>query len=368
MDPLNPWKNLILSGIFCYVGKMKPFTNIEEQIEILISRNLIINDISDTQYLLSQYGYYEIINGYKDCFLIENSENFKPNVTFKHIFDLYQLDKSIQQTIRNAPLEFELALKSSMSYVIAENFGVKENNYLNRINYKSGNFKSTDEKGNKIYAIDETLKKFRNISKDNAEPFSHYRNKHGHIPHWILFKGATLGNMVKFYNLQKAYIKDEIMAHMLFLKDENLEHENLKILKDFFNDVLSLSLQFRNRTSHSGRTFNYRPYNKNIRYCRYFHNTILVTKQNYKNGLGRNDLYSYISSLLILLHSNSKVRLYTHISHDIETYINKYPSDENFILSSIGYPLSANNKKISEILEIMLYKNTNLFFKHHTND
>lgn len=49
----------------------KPFKTIKEQIQILKSRNLIFLNEETAKNALSRYGYYEIINGYKDFFLIK---------------------------------------------------------------------------------------------------------------------------------------------------------------------------------------------------------------------------------------------------------------------------------------------------------
>ncbi|WP_206424107.1 hypothetical protein [Vaginisenegalia massiliensis] len=48
----------------------KPFKTIDEQIEILTSRKLIIKNEDAAKESLMRFGYYEIINGYKNPFLL----------------------------------------------------------------------------------------------------------------------------------------------------------------------------------------------------------------------------------------------------------------------------------------------------------
>ena len=48
----------------------KPFKTIDEQMELLNSRNLTFKNPETVKSSLIKYGYYEIINGYKDNFLI----------------------------------------------------------------------------------------------------------------------------------------------------------------------------------------------------------------------------------------------------------------------------------------------------------
>lgn len=47
----------------------KPFKTVEEQIEILKSRGLIIQDEERALFFLKNNNYYELINGYKDFFI-----------------------------------------------------------------------------------------------------------------------------------------------------------------------------------------------------------------------------------------------------------------------------------------------------------
>lgn len=63
---------------------MKEFKTIDEQIQILLDRNLIINDVDKAKaYLLSQ-NYYNIINGYA---------NFSPEITMITIRQILHLMK-----------------------------------------------------------------------------------------------------------------------------------------------------------------------------------------------------------------------------------------------------------------------------------
>ena len=72
----------------------KEFKTIEEQIEILKGRKLIIKDEEFAKKLLKDNNYYYLINGYKDLFVKNKSENeeFKQNVTLEEIYTLYRFD------------------------------------------------------------------------------------------------------------------------------------------------------------------------------------------------------------------------------------------------------------------------------------
>ena len=52
---------------------MKPFSDFNKQIKILENRNLTILDRKAANFALRNYGYYEIVNGYK-IFLLDSSK------------------------------------------------------------------------------------------------------------------------------------------------------------------------------------------------------------------------------------------------------------------------------------------------------
>lgn len=48
------------------------FTTINQQIDLLKSRNLIFKSEKNAKIILESYGYYEIINGYKNFYVEKN--------------------------------------------------------------------------------------------------------------------------------------------------------------------------------------------------------------------------------------------------------------------------------------------------------
>ena len=70
---------------------MKPFKTIDEQIEILKDRHLkFINEEAAKSNLIS-YGYYEIVNGYKDYLLLSSNPIFLKMALLLNIFFPYIL-------------------------------------------------------------------------------------------------------------------------------------------------------------------------------------------------------------------------------------------------------------------------------------
>lgn len=70
--------------------KPQEFTTIEQQIELLKSRNLVFKSEKNAKIILESYGYYEIINGYKDFYIkkltLQNDTEMVLHLSKLHLF------------------------------------------------------------------------------------------------------------------------------------------------------------------------------------------------------------------------------------------------------------------------------------------
>ena len=70
--------------------KQKVFKTIDEQIDILKNRGMIINDVDKAKELLLRENYF-FINGYRHIFIKNKKEgNFIPGVTFEELYAVFQ--------------------------------------------------------------------------------------------------------------------------------------------------------------------------------------------------------------------------------------------------------------------------------------
>lgn len=115
---------------------LKKFQTLEQQITLLQSRGLIIDDIDKAKKYLLSNNYYNLINGYGKFF--QDKENhFKLNTNFDEIYELYFIDKEIKQTIFDSILNVEHHLKSILAYRFAEKYSDKRYAYLDINSYSS---------------------------------------------------------------------------------------------------------------------------------------------------------------------------------------------------------------------------------------
>ncbi|HEM3702216.1 TPA: Abi family protein [Streptococcus suis] len=332
---------------------MKPFSDIEEQLRILQEdKKLLIQDMDNAIFALMNCGYYEIVNGYK-IFLLdpnEKDEVFKQGETFEHLASLYNLDKELRNYVMQATLEIESSLKTALAYTIAEDFGVHELDYLDRRKYNSGVFVKKYNSFQRDYLLD-MLKDI--AANRKVEPLISYRVKHGHIPPWILFKEATLGNFVNLFKVLKGPQKNKVIAHCIGL-DINLLTEDDKRL---FGEMLDLVLAFRNRAAHGGRIFNYKAKrNTALSYHSKFHPQIDISPADYRHEKGRNDFYTFFYSMVIFDNKNGhnylNFCLYKIIEHEKD-----YPNDLEILERQMGFPQGRLYNEIEKLRQtINLYR------------
>ena len=79
--------------------KTKEFKTLDEQIEILKNRGLVINDIDGTKRLLLRENYF-FINGYRHIFLKNrNGNEFIKGTTFEELYAVFQFDRNFRNIL-----------------------------------------------------------------------------------------------------------------------------------------------------------------------------------------------------------------------------------------------------------------------------
>ncbi len=105
----------------------KPSLSIDEQIELLESRGLILNDISRTKRHLSSISYYRL-SAYMIYFMEKDSlgskiDKFKPDTTWNKIIDLYRFDRKFRLLIFDAIERIEIGLRTQLIQQLSQKYG-----------------------------------------------------------------------------------------------------------------------------------------------------------------------------------------------------------------------------------------------------
>lgn len=272
----------------------KPFLNYEDQLKRLETvYNLKISNNSkvDTSFLKT-ISYYDLVNGYKDCFMFE--EKFIENTTLVDLFIFNIIDKKFQNNLFFYSIYVENIFKNKMAYLIGNSRGVEEKDYLDIKKYHASNPKRYKKL---LDTIDE-IKAIYQECKDDPTKF--YREKHNHIPPWILFKNVKFTTIIDLFSF---LTKDEklsiISEYNYFSTDKISDDEKIEM----FKNMITIIRKFRNKIAHNYKVIGTKleKTRLHLRNVNYISPYKLLSNTDIKHRRGENDLYSMVISILFLL-------------------------------------------------------------------
>ncbi len=307
----------------------KNFKTIEEQIEILKSRGIFINDERKAKELLTENNYYYLINGYKDLFIDKSNktEKYKENVTLEEIYALYNFDSELRINLLRYIFVIERRLDTYVAYEFSKIYGNKE--YLSKSNF--------DENKNNYYKIANLIDNIKtNMTeqiKIGNKMLNHYIRKYGYVPLWVLIRIMTLGEVSKFYELMKQ--KDQNAVAKKFGVRE-------KTLKTYLHNIAIV----RNICAHDEKLYDLKLNNAIIKNNIHFNYSLDLQDSKYSNGY--KDLFSIIIILKVLLKDSEFKKFYTILINDIEELKENIKSIAvTQILNKMGFP-----EKYKELLNM----------------
>ena len=308
--------------------KTKEFKTLDEQIEILKNRGLVINDIDKTEELLLRENYF-FINGYRHIFMKNHKEDsFIPGTTFEELYAVFQFDRSFRNVLFKNLLIVENNLKSIIAYKLSKKYGIREKDYL-----KPSNF-SQDIK--KVRQVHDVLNKIKRQIKLNGRQHSatlHYISNYGYVPLWILVKLLSFGMINELYSILKPDDKLAIAEYY------NLDVETLGI-------YIALLSNYRNLCAHEDIVYDHRT-QKEIPDTRY-HMELDVPTTNDEYVYGKNDIFAVIIMLKCMLTESDFTDFVNEVSYDLNLLdgrVNIIPQSK--ILDRMGFP--SNWEEIAKI-------------------
>lgn len=169
------------------MGK-KTFKTLDEQIEILKNRGLIIDDIDKARSILFRENYF-FLNGYRHLFQRTGIDNeFIVGTTFDELYGTFVFDRNIRNIMFKYILIIENNMKSIMSYYLSRKYGFKEKEYLDPKNFNQDSIKVRQ-----VYDVLNKVKRQIRVNGKQHAATSHYISNYGYIPLWILVKVLSFG-------------------------------------------------------------------------------------------------------------------------------------------------------------------------------
>ena len=303
----------------------KVFKTIEEQIQILISKGLTVEDYDKAKEILLRENYF-FLNGYRSPFLITGSKRFVEGSTFEELYSLFTFDRYFRNIIFKNVLIVENNYKSIFSYVLSKKYGYKEKDYLN-----VNNFNRNKETSRQINDLLRKLKRQIRINGYQHQATSHYINNYGYIPMWVSVKVLSFGLMSELFSILKDEDKEEIASYY-------------GIDADALQDYLSILSNYRNLCAHEDILYN-NENKKSIADTRY-HELLEIPQVEGEYIYGKHDIFALIIILKQMLTRDDFKMMMNEIDYEIEWLSSKLHSiDVQKILYRMGFP--DNYKQIS---------------------
>lgn len=171
-------------------------TTIAEQIDLLRSRGLIIDNEDSAAHFLSHLNYYRL-RGYWFSF-IESTDKFKAGTRFEDIINLYDFDRHLRLLVLDAIERFEVSLRTQWAYVLGHTAGQSAHRESDLFN----------ESHSKLVLGIEQIYTDRG---DKQKSLARYLNNNVEPPIWVICEELSLGGLSKWLSsIKESKIRQEI--------------------------------------------------------------------------------------------------------------------------------------------------------------
>lgn len=299
----------------------KIFRNLDEQLDILKSRNLIIEDEERAKNILLRENYF-FINGYRHMFIdTTKGKQFIDGSTFDELYATFLFDRNIRNIMFKHLLIVENNVKSIISYQLSKKYGYREKDYLDPKNFTQDSLKVRQ-----VHDIVNKMKRQIRINGKQHSATMHYLSNYGYIPMWILVKVLSFGIIAELYNILK-------------IEDQNAIADIYKISGEELSTYLYLLANFRNLCAHEDILYDHRtqkeiPNNK-------YHQLLNINMTENHYDYGKNDLFAVVIILKQLLTKKEFNEFIREIGYEMDILdgrVNSVPL--NIILNKIGFPIN----------------------------
>ena len=319
-------------GIF-----LKPFKTIEEQIEQLKERGLIIHDEDKAKNVLLSNNYYNIINGYSKYFPMQG-DNYIGGSTFDEVLHLYLFDVELKQTFFRAILAAELHIKSIFAHRFAEHFTSINEPYLDANCYDPGN----------PLDVRRTIQKLRDIinarNNDSSSSIYHYKTTYNYVPIWVLVNYLDFGHIRHMLQNAPIQVQNKVAKDLLGFITQNISFTGFFPPQTMLAFLKNIN-EVRNVCAHNNRLIGFRCY-ADDKYLAPLHQPHNISPND-----SRRDAYSIYLSLQCFLTKEEHHILHNTLRKRMNNVCYHLHSiDLNDILKELGFP-NDWNKNVKKIVQ-----------------
>ncbi|MHB0923922.1 MAG: Abi family protein [Bellilinea sp.] len=174
------------------IVELKPAITIDQQIELLQSKGLVIDNKEEASLFLINNNYYRL-NVYFHK-LMNPQDHFIPGTKFSKIVEICKNDSYLRRNIISILEPIEIKFKTRIAYFLGRKYG--SDAFYRKDIYKSA------------WITDQILHLFwKEISWNKSNPVisHHYTHYSGYFPIWVVVEFLTFNSISKYYsNLQSS--------------------------------------------------------------------------------------------------------------------------------------------------------------------
>ncbi len=277
--------------------KLQDALTVDEQIQNLLDKNLVINNIDDAKAILNDVSYFRLIKAFSLGIKPKNG-NYDGTVSFEQIVELYKFNSKFRQMLFTVIERIEVNLRCRIANHFSCKYGV--------LGYKdAANFQ--DEAYHTAFLEDIDHEINRNYKSPFVKNFKkNYEN--GDIPMYALVELFSFGTLSKFFKNMKNEDKKAISA-------------TYGIGYSYFESWIESIAYVRNLCAHYGRVYNAK-----------LSKTPIMYKQYTKAGIGNIRIFGVLLCISNLIKHDSH---WTNFVANIEALFENYPSVK---IDTMGFP------------------------------
>ena len=297
----------------------KNFKTIDEQLEILKTKGLIIEDEEETKEILLRENYF-FINGYRILLMNSYSDKtFVPGATFRELYSIFLFDRYFRNILFKNMMIIDNQLKSVISYQLSKKYGYHDKDYLN-----PKNFTQDKTKSRRVRDLIEKMKRQVRVNGAHHMATMHYMNNYGYIPLWVLVKVLSFGIVCELYTILKP--EDQLAVADIF-----------NTTPEYLENFLPILANYRNLCAHEDVVYEHRT-EKTI-FNTIYHEKLEIPRMDDEYIYGKDDILALLIILKYLLRKEDFRLLMKEIEYEIEKLdgrIDSIPIEK--IMDRMGLP------------------------------
>ena len=305
----------------------KIFKTIDEQVDILKNKGLIIDDEYSVKDTLLRENYF-FISGYRHPFMEPTKPKmFRKGTSFRELYALFSFDRQLRNIVFKNLLIIENNLKSVFSYQLSKNYGFREKDYL-----KPSNFNTSSEKIRQVNDLLYKIKRQIRVNGGQHSATTHYIYNYGYVPLWVAIKVLSFGIVCELFSIMKRKDQEEIASIFHLSVEELLVY--LPILANYRNLCAHEDILYEHKTASM------------IQPNMYHRELGIDNNEHFSQG--RNDLFALFIILKSILRSDEFRAFLQEVDYEKSILEGKLSSiDVQVILDKMGCP-----KDYTKLLDI----------------